>query len=134
HAEQANRLTKNENDSHLGTLACLYAHAGRVDEALRTVDLMMNVEDDFASGHNSRWYVMGRIDEGLGLADEARKHYARVGTDPENPTDDLVALAKDRLVALGGKGAVVAPLAATPKAAAPAKNVAMAKGKRKAKR
>lgn len=132
-AEQANRLTNNENDSDLGTLACLYAHAGRVDDALRTVNVMMNVEDDFASGHNSRWYVMGRIAEGLGLDDEARTHYAKVETDPENPADDLVALAKERLLALGGKGAVVAPLASTPKSA-PAKNVAVVKTKRKAKR
>jgi hypothetical protein len=129
-AERANLITKNQSDSELGTLACLYAHVGRVDDALRTVQLMMNIENDFSNGHASRWYVMGRISEGLGLDEEARGYYGRVENDPENPNDDIAALAKGRLAALG-KGNVIEPIAGSSHASPPAKKVAVAKKKTK---
>ena len=67
----------------LHTLACVYAELGRVDEARRTLEQLASYRKD-GELLSVDWYVVGRIAEHFGLAEEARRAYRKVEK-PEKP-------------------------------------------------
>ncbi|MCB9653916.1 MAG: DUF3857 domain-containing protein [Deltaproteobacteria bacterium] len=103
-AEQAVELSQRKDPDLLGTLAVLYAEVGRVDDALLSLEQMRQAETGpFGDGAIARWYAMGRIAEGLGLADEAIAYYQHVKPQEDGPALDLTPMAKKRISILESK-------------------------------
>lgn len=66
----------------LHTLACLYAHQGRLREAIDALEASMRLDGDDVPGDED-WYVFGVITEKLGFQAHAQAYYRRVKPDPQ---------------------------------------------------
>lgn len=80
YARKAVKMTESKDSAILHTLACLYADAGRCNEA---VNLLDELEELSPSGRytSADWYLYGRIAEQYGIPETARSAYAKVQMD-----------------------------------------------------
>jgi len=90
---------KTPDGAALNTLAALYAEVGRYPEAKEA--LVAGMEADHAERPApADWYVMGRIAEGLGEIDEARRDYDRAIEKGDDSITSVSRLASRRLASL----------------------------------
>ncbi len=98
-AQRAVEMSGGGRRSILHTLAAVQAELGKGGEARQTLLRSIDAGDGVAEEHD--WYVIGRIAEGFGLDELARRAYRRL-TPPKDPTPlDTWLLAKRRLERLG---------------------------------
>lgn len=103
-ARKATTLSGYQSAESLHTLAAIYAEQGKTAEAYRVLVESLEVKPDgLPEGHD--WYVLGRLAEHYGLADEARRYYRMVEPepDPANAPSSTYTLASRRLAVLGKK-------------------------------
>lgn len=86
YARKAVKMTEAKNAAILHTLACLYADAGRCNEAVKLLD---DLEELSPSGRYSSadWYLYGRIAEEYGIPESAKIAYKSVVD-----LDDLISV------------------------------------------
>lgn len=85
-AELAGGQTQFKNAAIVHTLGCVYAHQGDLSKAILALKQLQDLAGP-GRPRPSDWYLLGRITEGLGLADSAKQAYQRVPRPPApNPT------------------------------------------------
>lgn len=97
-AEKALELERSEWKLH--SLACLYADAGRLDDARRTLEQLLGQRE----GQRPipvDWFIYGRMAEELGLTAVARQAYAKVEKPERAWPTSTYALAQTHLKSLG---------------------------------
>ena len=77
YARKAVNITKNRNASVLHTLAALYAHFGRCEEAKKMIYDVINLSGNLEPTPDD-WLVMGFISKAYGMKDSAINAYKRV--------------------------------------------------------
>lgn len=98
HSQRSNDMTEYGTSAHVHTLATLYAELGRGPEARQLLLKSLELEDrEEPLPHD--WYVLGRIAEGYGLLESARKMYEKALSDKPGPLD-TDSLARARLAKL----------------------------------
>jgi transglutaminase-like putative cysteine protease/tetratricopeptide (TPR) repeat protein len=97
-ALKANSLTSYGNGSYVHTLATLYAELGKGQEARQLLLKSLELQGA-ATLEPYDWYVVGRIAEGYGLAEEARAAYLRAKS-AKADLNHVDSLARARLEAM----------------------------------
>ncbi len=98
YAQRSVAMSRSQVEAYLHTLATLYAETGKVVEARQTlleaVDLRTTGDPAPAD-----WYVLGRIAEGYGLPDAARRAYQKALSTKVSPSKpfSVELLAKGRM-------------------------------------
>jgi tetratricopeptide (TPR) repeat protein len=85
---------------HLTTLAALEAEHGELDRAIQDNRKAMELRAVIEPRADD-WYIVGRVDEQLGLVSDAIAAYKRVTGTPPEELVTAQALAQRRLAALG---------------------------------
>jgi tetratricopeptide (TPR) repeat protein len=85
--------------ARLNTLSAVYAELGRAEDARETLQKLLPLQKD-EEPQPADWYVVGRLAERLGLAEDAKTAYARVPRPEKRRGFSAWALAQKRLKAL----------------------------------
>jgi tetratricopeptide (TPR) repeat protein len=91
-----------QDAGYLSTLAALEAEHGDLDRAIQDNQKAMELRGA-SEPTADHWYILGRIDEQLGLTADAVAAYKRVTGTPPDELVTVQALAQRRLAAIGGR-------------------------------
>jgi tetratricopeptide (TPR) repeat protein len=98
-AVQAVQLSRDDKYSAVHTLACVYLDQGKIADAQRTFDQLLQI-DKLSKLRDGTRYVLGGLAEAYGMLDEARRAYESLEPPKEPSPTATYWLAQRRLKAL----------------------------------
>jgi tetratricopeptide (TPR) repeat protein len=100
YARKAVTMSNSQERAILHTMAALYAQTGRYEDARKLMQKCLEMSGD-SIPKNEDWFVFGRIAEGYGFLQSARKSYEKVEKPANGEPNSTWELARRRLAALG---------------------------------